>query len=146
MLSPFTGYRYLSVAMLTTLFAFAGCGGDGGQGDDNNNQNANGDPDGGTAQCGNGQVEAGEECDDGENNSDSTPDACRSNCVTAFCGDGTTDTGEECDDGFGNSNTVPDACRLDCIPPACQDGVVDVEAGETCDNGPDVPEDLCGPD
>lgn len=49
--------------------------------------------------CGNGQVEAGEECDNGTANSDSTPNACRTNCQRAKCGDGVVDTGEQCDGG-----------------------------------------------
>jgi hypothetical protein len=47
--------------------------------------------------CGNGIVACGEECDDGANNSDSTPDACRTTCVLPSCGDDVVDTGEQCD-------------------------------------------------
>ena len=56
------------------------------------------------AQCGNGSIEAGEACDDG--NADNA-DACTNSCSTAVCGDAVTRTdllaGEEgfeaCDDG-----------------------------------------------
>lgn len=51
--------------------------------------------------CGNGFVEGGEECDNGVGNSDTIPNACRTNCRLPVCGDGLRDDafGEECDDG-----------------------------------------------
>lgn len=81
--------------------------------------------------CGDANVDPGEECDDGADNSDTEPDACRTDCTLPICGDGVTDTGEECDDGTGNSDTDPDACRVDCVLPFCGDGVTD--GGEQCD-------------
>jgi len=81
--------------------------------------------------CGNGIPDAGEECDDGANNSDTTPNACRTTCRNARCGDDVTDGGEQCDDGGANSDTAKDACRTDCRNPVCGDGVVDT--GEQCD-------------
>jgi hypothetical protein len=47
--------------------------------------------------CGNGVLEIGEECDNGAANSDTAPDACRSNCKRADCGDGVIDTFEDCE-------------------------------------------------
>ncbi|MFH2008924.1 MAG: hypothetical protein ABI333_20210 [bacterium] len=44
--------------------------------------------------CGDGAVEGAEECDDASANSNSTPDACRENCVNPWCGDGVCDTAE----------------------------------------------------
>jgi hypothetical protein len=44
--------------------------------------------------CGDGLVTSGEECDDGSENSNVTPDACRTNCRRPDCGDGVVDTGE----------------------------------------------------
>jgi len=95
--------------------------------------------------CGNGRVDPGEECDDPHGNSDSRPDACRSDCTLARCGDQTIDTGEACDDGENsgqayqitayNSDVIPGACRTSCQAPRCGDGVVDFPAGEQCDNG-----------
>lgn len=38
-----------------------------------------------------------EECDDGLDNSDTTPDACREDCLRARCGDGIKDSNEDCD-------------------------------------------------
>jgi MYXO-CTERM domain-containing protein len=84
--------------------------------------------------CGDGLVQApGEECDDGDANSDTEVDACRTRCVRAHCGDDVIDTGEACDDGELNSDTRADACRTSCEPASCGDGVTDT--GESCDPG-----------
>ncbi|MFK7986805.1 MAG: EGF domain-containing protein [Sandaracinaceae bacterium] len=48
--------------------------------------------------CGDGRLDEGEACDEGEDNGDA-PDACREDCREAFCGDGVLDTGESCDPG-----------------------------------------------
>jgi len=90
--------------------------------------------------CGDGAVQSpDEECDNGVNNSDTVPDACRTDCTLPSCGDGVVDTGEECDDG----NTVDgDGCSSSCVvEPACGDGVLD--AGEGCDDGNTVDGDGC---
>jgi cysteine-rich repeat protein len=60
--------------------------------------------------CGNGQVEVGEECDDGGEN-----EACDANCTWAACGDGDLNTsrGEDCDDG---NDVQGDGCNNDCVP------------------------------
>ena len=116
--------------------------------------------------CGDGTVEGAEECDDGEANSDTEADACRTDCTSAICGDGVTDTdeecdggddcnddctfaafcgdgevggAEECDNGDDNSDEEPDACRTDCTAATCGDDVVDAE--EQCDGGDDCNED-----
>ncbi|MSR87525.1 hypothetical protein EXS70_05180 [Candidatus Peribacteria bacterium] len=61
--------------------------------------------------CGNGVVDADEECDRGVDNSDILADACRTDCRNAFCGDGIADRNEQCDDG----NTVSgDGCDRLC--------------------------------
>jgi hypothetical protein len=83
--------------------------------------------------CGNGRLDQQEQCDNGPSNSDTAPDACRSDCTRAHCGDGVVDGGEACDDGATNSDTVSDACRKTCVLPRCGDKVVD--RGEQCDNG-----------
>lgn len=59
--------------------------------------------------CGNGRLEPGEECDDG-NTRDG--DGCSADCRSeGTCGNGILDTGEECDD----SNLVNgDGCEADC--------------------------------
>lgn len=59
--------------------------------------------------CGDGTLDAGEACDDG-NNVDG--DGCSANCtVEAYCGDGTLDPGEQCDDG---NNENGDGCSALC--------------------------------
>jgi len=72
--------------------------------------------------CGDGIVTAPEDCDDGPNNSDSVPDACRTDCTSATCGDGVVDSAEDCDDGNQNGG---DDCPADCGNPASS------ETGET---------------
>jgi len=92
----------------------------------------------GTAECGNGIVEDDEECDDGDDNSDVDPDACREDCLMAHCGDGVRDTGEGCDDGDDDDT---DECRNNCSLPTCGDSTVD--EGEDCDDGDDDDTDEC---
>ncbi|MFH0770489.1 MAG: DUF4215 domain-containing protein, partial [Candidatus Peregrinibacteria bacterium] len=61
--------------------------------------------------CGNGKLNAGEECDAGAANSDQPGATCRPNCSRARCGDGIRDPGEQCDDG----NLLPgDGCSSQC--------------------------------
>jgi uncharacterized repeat protein (TIGR02543 family) len=81
------------------------------------------------ANCGNGIVETGEQCDD-DNSVDT--DACRNNCTLSYCGDGFVQAGEECDD---NNSVNNDACTNDCKLPVCGNGIV--QADEECDNGAD---------
>jgi cysteine-rich repeat protein len=134
--------RLTSLAACCWPLVLAACGDDGGE-----NQNANQNQ--GHAICGNGVVEAAEECDDGAANSDTLPDACRTACRTARCGDGTVDASEACDDGPGNSDTLPDACRTICLAPTCGDGVLDPGMGEACDRGEyndDAPNAACRTD
>jgi cysteine-rich repeat protein len=59
--------------------------------------------------CGNGKVQAGEQCDDGPSGSDT----CTSSCTTISCGDGKKEGAEECD--LGADNGVEDSgCSSDC--------------------------------
>jgi cysteine-rich repeat protein len=84
--------------------------------------------------CGDGVLRIpGEQCDDGEGNSDTAANACRTTCRFAACGDGVIDGGEECDDGDANSDLAAGACRTSCKLAYCGDGVLDM--GETCDFG-----------
>jgi cysteine-rich repeat protein len=64
--------------------------------------------------CGNGVIEGAEACDDGADNSDTAPDACRSDCQLPRCGDGVADEGEACDDGdeWGGDGCTP-VCTLE---------------------------------
>ena len=94
------------------------------------------------SRCGDRFTDPGssEECDDGTDNSDVRPNACRINCVRAHCGDRVVDTGEACDDGDPADD---DGCSLNCTLPACGNGVVDASLGETCDDGNLVDDDGC---
>lgn len=69
-----------------------------------------------TAFCGNGTLDEGEECDNGMNNSNTTPDACRTDCTLPVCGDGVVDTGEECDGGVGCLSGCIQAPLLGLLP------------------------------
>lgn len=89
--------------------------------------------------CGNGIVEDGEECDDGNVSND---DECLQTCTLATCGDSYVHEGvESCDDG--NSNTL-DACP-DCAVAVCGDGFV-WEGVEVCDRGGTPEETGCASD
>ena len=82
--------------------------------------------------CGNGTVDTGEECEDGNTNND---DGCSNSCkleacncassgdnssdngsTSSTCGNGTVDSGEECEDGNTNSD---DGCSNSCKLEAC---------------------------
>ena len=87
--------------------------------------------------CGNGHIDPGEVCDDG-NNKDG--DGCSGNCLSLeVCGNGILDPGEVCDDG----NTVSgDGCSSDCKSrEVCGNCIVDV--GEVCDDCNTVGGDGC---
>ena len=117
--------------------------------------------------CGNGEVEDGEECDDGNQTAeDACPNTCKMAvcgddivwtdmeecddanqddtdacvaCKDAFCGDGKVRAGvEECDDG---NQIDTDACTSACKLPVCGDGVV--AATEECDDGNQIDTDAC---
>ena len=93
--------------------------------------------------CGNGTVEAGEDCDHSGESA-----TCNADCTTSACGDGKTNTtaGEACDD----SNTITETCTYGqtsctvcdatCQNVAgatnyCGDNNTDAGDGEACDDG-----------
>ncbi len=81
--------------------------------------------------CGDGLLDAFEQCDDGNTNNG---DGCSANCVReVFCGDGiTSQPTETCDDGNTVSN---DGCSATCQSEAtCGDNQIN-QANETCDDG-----------
>ncbi|CAD8079606.1 unnamed protein product [Paramecium sonneborni] len=121
-----------------------------------------------TKLCGNGSINAGEDCDD-QNNTSS--DGC-SDCVTdvgwicsgtpsvcsKMCGNGLRDQGEECDDGNGVNNDGCSNCKVDtdyvcsggsdttsdkckAIPEICGDGIK--KSTEECDDGNTLNGDGC---
>ena len=59
--------------------------------------------------CGDGVLDADEQCDDGAANSDTEPDACRTTCLLPWCGDAVSDSAEACDDGnaLGGDGCTP---------------------------------------
>jgi cysteine-rich repeat protein len=88
--------------------------------------------------CGNGVVDSGEQCDDG--NLDDTDD-CTNKCMLASCGDnivhmttsGTAgaDVVEACDPGSVGTETA--TCNNDCTTAVCGDGKTNTAHGEDCD-------------
>jgi cysteine-rich repeat protein len=116
--------------------------------------------------CGNGTIEFGEQCDDG--NDTNPADGCHActlatgyvcpgegvPCLTR-CGDGLKKGTEECDDGNRDDKDGCNAgCRIEpgfacptpdqaCVEAACGNSAV--ESGEGCDDGNDIGGDTCGP-
>lgn len=82
--------------------------------------------------CGDGTKDEDEGCDEGTNNSNTTPNACRTSCEPASCGDGVRDNGEECDDGNTTNN---DSCTNACKNQRCGDGITQASNNEQCDDG-----------
>jgi cysteine-rich repeat protein len=112
-----------------------GDGGSGGSGNQGGSGGAGGTAAGGSggaggsgssAECGNGEVEGDEACDDDDTDND---DGCSSTCTvesgwrcnedepsvcTRLCGDGVKDNGEDCDDGAReNGNGCSSTCTLE---------------------------------
>jgi cysteine-rich repeat protein len=85
--------------------------------------------------CGNGVVDVGEECDDGNTNGQ---DGCTNHCT--ICGNGVVRAPEECDD---HNRTNGDGCDADCTITACGNGIK--TNGEACDDGNTYAGDCCSP-
>ena len=79
--------------------------------------------------CGNGVLEPGEQCDDGNSVDD---DSCSRTCVSATCTDGSRNQGEAGVDCGG-------PCGQVCM--VCGNGVL--QTGEACDDGNTVDNDFC---
>ncbi|HET6583577.1 MAG TPA: DUF4215 domain-containing protein [Nannocystaceae bacterium] len=159
-----TSWRFPVVARLLAMATVLACGG-GGAGDDGDGSATEGtatesndatmstasaddtmgdsaSSGSGEEECGNGVVEGFEQCDDGPANSNTMPNACRTDCRAPRCGDGVVDDAtEECDDGPDNGDLTPNACRTTCVAPICGDGVPDM--GEPCDDGNEEWGDSC---
>ncbi|HWP64676.1 MAG TPA: M12 family metallo-peptidase [Candidatus Limnocylindria bacterium] len=63
--------------------------------------------------CGNGTLDAGEACDDGN---PASGDGCSAGCRFEVCGNRIVDPGEECDDG---NTAAQDGCASDCTLERC---------------------------
>lgn len=96
--------------------------------------------------CGDGIVEPGEVCDDG-NIVDGGPDPnnpamlildpCSHDCQsTQVCGNKVVDKGEQCDEGSDNGSPTS-SCDSRChfVSRVCGNGMVDPDTGEECDPG-----------
>jgi hypothetical protein len=81
--------------------------------------------------CGDGQLDPGEECDDGLDNDDQA--RCTLECELAECGDDLIWQGHEsCDEGPNNNDNLYGGCTTQCqLGPTCNDGVV--QPPEECD-------------
>ncbi len=87
-------------------------------------------------ECGDGTLDPGEACDDGNV---VAGDGCSATCQDEVCGNGVLDPGEACDDG---NTTGGDGCSADCSSDeTCGNGTVD--PGEACDDGNLVNGDGC---
>lgn len=86
--------------------------------------------------CGDGVVDPGEDCDDGD--ADDT-NACTSLCKHAVCGDGFVGPAEGCDDG---DLVDEDECTNQCALASCGDGQLQVGV-EDCDDGDADDSDAC---
>jgi cysteine-rich repeat protein len=85
--------------------------------------------------CGDGILDPGEACEDGNTLSD---DGCSATCQDEFCGDGVQQTDEGCDDGNTVSN---DGCSATCQAESCGDDIV--QTSEACDDGNTAAGDGC---
>ena len=122
MLQP-TLRRLPFLAALITILGLSGCGG-------------------GDRICGDGTVDTGETCDDGNTVAgDGCSATCNTESASGTCGDGKVDNDEACDDGNTASG---DGCSATCkteVAGICGDGTVNT--GETCDDGNTVAGDGC---
>jgi fibro-slime domain-containing protein len=94
-----------------------------------------------TPKCGDGQVVAGEVCDDGPpgpgGNQNGVSGSCNTTCTGyAYCGDGVTQQGETCDNGTNLDlyvvGSLTGKCAPGCVTPAyCGDGTA--QGNEQCD-------------
>jgi cysteine-rich repeat protein len=89
--------------------------------------------------CGNGRIDFGEVCDDGNRVSG---DGCSQSCTSdESCGNGVRDQWERCDDGNRASD---DGCSETCRLERCGNGELD--QGETCDDRNSENGDGCSAD
>ena len=86
-----------------------------------------------TSSCGNGILEPGEACDDGNN---LAGDGCTADCLSdEVCGNGIVDPGEQCDwSPILCPGVEPQTCNTSCqCVPLLRCGNGTLQAGEQCD-------------
>jgi cysteine-rich repeat protein len=95
-------------------------------------------PDAPAIVCGNGLLDNGEQCDNGQPGVNTA--TCDRDCTLAACGDALVNfpAGEQCDTGGASPS-----CDVDCTAVVCGDGLVNAVAGEQCDDGNAVDTDAC---
>ena len=80
--------------------------------------------------CGDGEVDEGEACDDGN---EIDGDGCDTNCTWTACGNGIVTAAEECDDGNTDANDCcSNTCQAQPLGQLCSDANV-CNGLETCD-------------
>ncbi len=91
--------------------------------------------DGGSPGCGDGDIEAPEECDDAGESA-----TCDADCTAVECLDGehNATAGEDCDDGAESAD-----CDADCSFATCGDGTTNAAASEECDDNNTTADDGC---
>lgn len=115
----------------------------------------------GCANCGNGQVELGEACDDGvepPTNGNGCSATCQVEAGGWTCNSAEPSVCQNCGNNMREGNEVCDnaapGCGATCLPEAnytcvnnvcfrCGDGVLNATAGETCDDGNNIGGDGC---
>ncbi len=94
--------------------------------------------------CGNGTIESGETCDNGEGNSNNPNAPCRTDCTPRRCGDGITDNGESCDAAAANGTTTC-GCTASCGFPGgtvqCRGSAGQCDSAEFCNGAGACPGD-----
>lgn len=104
--------------------------------------------------CGDGTVDSGEECDDGNNtDGDGCSATCKDETAPETCGNEELDEGEECDNGsangmpcqpeYGDCTYCSSVCTVASVQgPYCGDNHVDTPY-EQCDDGNNIDNDGC---
>lgn len=92
--------------------------------------------------CGNGVIDAAEQCDDGNT---TNGDGCSASCQFEVCGDGVVNNNgtEQCDDGNVQDG---DGCDALCVIEFCGDGLINNGGSEQCDDGNNQDGDGCSND
>ncbi|MBI1814828.1 MAG: DUF4215 domain-containing protein [Deltaproteobacteria bacterium] len=94
------------------------------------------------AGCGNGILEPGEACDDGNAYGF---DTCEADCTLPRCGNAVLDDSERCDDGnLIDGDGCSSTCQSEGGPSLCGNGFLN--DGERCDDGNNIGGDGCEPD